>query len=96
MAHFLGGFSSALKDVDFNHPSVWSCPAVDEILSAWSKVFLSARVLSAHRFMQHGVKLTCRDKLTETALSVSMSFTPGLVSWFTLVVQFGVGRTLWT
>ena len=31
---FSKNVANALKDVDFNHPSVWSCPAVDEILSA--------------------------------------------------------------
>ena len=75
---FSKNVANALKDVDFNHPSVWSCPAVDEILSAWScgncdEVFLSARALSAHRFMQHGVKLTCRDKLTETHCPVCLN-----------------------
>ena len=75
---FSRNVANALKDVDFNHPSVWSCPAVDEILSAWScgdcdEVFLSARALSSHRFMQHGVKLTCRDKLTETHCPVCLN-----------------------
>ena len=76
--NFSKNVANALKDVGFNHPSVWSCPAVDEILSAWScgdcdEVFLSARALSAHRFMKHGVKLTCRDKLTETHCPVCLN-----------------------
>ena len=62
----------------FNHPSVWSCPAVDEILSALccgdcDEVFFSARALSAHRFVQHGINLTCRDKLTETHCPVCLN-----------------------
>ena len=43
-----------------------SCGDCDE-------VFLSARALSAHRFMQHGIKLTCRDNLTETHCPVCLN-----------------------